>query len=170
MIKIQKYYTILLLILLVLLTSCSKEETFPPEPSIKYLSFTRIPLASGVDDKGVLKIYFTDGDGDIGLTDADTMPPFDRYSDFYYNFFIKYYEKQKGVYVPVELPVSFNSRIPVINPEGKSKALKGEIEIELFINNPFSLYDTIMFEAYIVDRALHASNIVATPDIIIRKF
>lgn len=167
--KLPKLMLICMAFSLLIAASCAEDEHFPPEPQIQYLSMTKIPSALGVDDKGVLKIYFTDGDGDLGLADGDTFPPFDKSSPYYYNFFITYYEKQHGNYIAVDLPVTFNSRIPVVNPSGDNKAIKGEIEIELFINNPFSLFDTIMFEAYIADRALHNSNVIRTPDIIIRK-
>jgi len=61
-----------------------------------------------------------------------------------------------------------NARIPVLTPDGSNKSIKGEIEDTLFIYNYESEFDTIMFEAYIVDRALHKSNTIETP-IIIRK-
>ena len=56
-----------------------------------------------------------------------------------------------------------------INPVVVIVTNKGEIEIEVFINNAFSDYDTIRFDAYIVDRALHKSNTIQTPEIIVNK-
>jgi hypothetical protein len=105
----------------------------------------------------------------MGLDDWDTLPPYDRTSKYYYNFFITYFEKQHGEFVEVTSSVTFNSRIPVLKSSSSNGALKGEIEIELFINNPFSVYDTIRFDAYIADRALHESNIISTPEIILKK-
>ncbi|MEI6764729.1 MAG: hypothetical protein WCM76_03745 [Bacteroidota bacterium] len=149
--------------------ACKKKETYPIEPHIEFMSFTKVQNSTGIDDKGKLKISFTDGDGDVGLRPEDTIAPYDTSSRYHYNFFITYYEKQKGVYKEVHLPVSNNSRIPDLTPSGDDKSLNGEIEIELFINNPFSQYDTIRFDAAIADRALHESNIITTPDIIVKK-
>ena len=154
--------------------SCSKKEDFPDIPQIKYESFTKIRNSQDIDEKGILEFSFTDGDGDIGLHSWDTLPPYDN------NLFISYFEKQNGEFKEVILTyfnketqeydtISFDARIPIINRSGESKPYKGKIEIELFINNYFSTYDTIRFDAYIMDRALHKSNIISTPDIIIKK-
>jgi hypothetical protein len=155
--------------LLLAFVACKKQPVFPVEPHIEYVSLTKIQNTSGYDDKGTLKLSFTDGDGDIGLSDADTQAPFDSASVYFYNFFITYFEKQHGIYKEVALPFSNNSRIPIINPDAENKSIQGTIEIELFINNYFSTYDTIKFDCYIVDRALHQSNTISTPDIIIKK-
>ncbi len=155
--------------LLILLQNCRKPEEFPPEPFIEFVSFTKIPTANGVDNKGLLTIFFTDGDGDMGLSESDTLPPFDAESDFHYNFFINYFEKKNGTFQKVDLPFSLNSRIPILNTTNNNRPLKGEIEIELFINNILSPYDTIRFECQISDRTLNLSNKIETPEIIIKK-
>lgn len=151
------------------ITGCSKEPSFPVEPAITFTSFTKILNNTGSDEKGILKISFTDGDGDLGLNQEDTLAPFNSGSIYFYNFFITMYEKQHGTYVPVSLPLTNNARIPLVPPANQGDALQGDIEIELFINNYTSPYDTIRFDAYIVDRALHASNTITTGDIIIDK-
>ncbi|MCX6270991.1 MAG: hypothetical protein NTU44_07190 [Bacteroidetes bacterium] len=160
---------VVLLLPVFLLPSCLKKEHFPDTPAIEFVSFTKIQNDTGIDDKGILKLSFTDGDGDIGLAQSDTLPPFNIGSQWYYNFFITYYERQKGVLTNVNLPFTNNSRIPPLYNSGSAKSTKGEIEIELFINNPTSAFDTIAFEVSIADRALHVSNRVLTPDIVIKK-
>ncbi|MFA4852123.1 MAG: hypothetical protein WC599_06355 [Bacteroidales bacterium] len=150
-------------------TSCKEKEKYPVIPFIENPSLTKTPGASGIDEKGILKFSFTDGDGDIGLAESDTLPPFNPESIFYYDLFIIYYEKQHGQYVPVVLPMTYNSRIPVLTPNGENKSIKGDIEVELFINNYVSNYDTIAFDVSIADRALNVSNTIRTPDIIVKK-
>lgn len=167
--KIRITIIIPMIIVLMIFLSCNKEEDFPDIPHIEFLDFTKIQNSNTIDEKGILKIYFTDGDGDMGLADYDTMPPYDKNSIYYYNFFITYFEKQHGQFVEVVPAVTFNSRIPVLTSSSSNGAIKGEIEIELFINNPFSVYDTIRFDAYIVDKALQASNVISTPEIILKK-
>ncbi|MBC8489685.1 MAG: hypothetical protein H8D45_27005 [Bacteroidetes bacterium] len=168
-----KYWFILLIIAGVVY-SCKKMEEYPVIPAIEYEDFIKLYNPSqGIFDRGVFKISFTDGDGDIGLTQNDTLPPYE------YNLFITYYEIQYGDTVEVVLTkynhetgqydtLTFNGRIPILTPQGSNKSIKGEIEDTLFIYNYSSDFDTIMYDAYIVDRALHKSNVVQTP-LIIRK-
>ncbi|NTW32580.1 MAG: hypothetical protein HGB12_08155 [Bacteroidetes bacterium] len=153
--------------------SCKKREVYPDVPYIQYLDLVKIQNTSGIDEKGILKISFTDGKGDIGLAPGDTFPPFEPSSKFYYNLFITFYEKQNGLYIipvlPDSTPIIFNYRIPVITPTGENKSIKGDIEVKLIINNTLSNFDTIAFDVSIADRGLNVSNIIRTPDIIIKK-
>jgi len=165
--KRKKLIYCLLIISITILTSCLKKENYPLVPVLKYEDFIKIPELDGIDKRGVLKLSFTDGDGNIGLDDNDKKKPYD------YNLFISFYEIQKGVPTPVKLDgdsgVSFNARIPVITPKGKNKSISGTIEDTVYINNFLSPYDTIFFEVYIVDRDLNKSNVVTTPYIIVKK-
>jgi hypothetical protein len=165
----SKILIILLLVAGLFTSSCREKITYPPVPYIEYVSFTKILNTTAVDSKGILKFSFTDGDGDIGLSEADTLYPFNVGSPYYYDLFITYYEKQNGDYVEVVLPFPNNSRIPIVTPEGENKSIKGTIDVELFINNYDSPYDTIAYDISIVDRALNMSNKIRTPDIVINK-
>ncbi|MEO0404330.1 MAG: hypothetical protein AAF193_05625, partial [Bacteroidota bacterium] len=49
------------------MVSCLKDNSFPPEPEITFKSFVV------TDGDAVLSIDFTDGDGDIGLNQGDTV-------------------------------------------------------------------------------------------------
>jgi len=159
MIKLKLKYLTCLLIVGGMVYSCQKKEEYPITPEIKFESLLKIfNPATMVYDRGVFKISFKDGDGHIGLNESDVLPPYD------YNFFISYYELQNGDTIRVIIADSneFNARIPVLTPEGANKSIKGEIEDTLFIYNYQSEFDTIKFDAYILDRALHQSNIVTT--------
>lgn len=138
------------------LTACLKKETASPVPLIEFKDF------QANKDTANLFINFTDGDGDIGLTQNDTVAPNN------YNCFITYFEKQKGIWVKKQLPFDFNYRIPVINTSSKKKTIKGEIKIAIkpYYYDPFSKYDTIKYEIYIVDKALNKSNVITTREII----
>lgn len=137
-------------------SSCLKKQTASPVPAIEFKSF----IAN--KDTAELYINFIDGDGDIGLTQNDTVAPNN------YNCFITYIEKQMGVWVKRELPIDFNYRIPIVNTSNKKKTIKGEIKIAIkpFYYDPFSQFDTIKYELYIVDRALNKSNVISTREII----
>lgn len=175
---ITKITVILVLILMIGIDSCRKFEEFPDEPVIKYENFlVGYNPSTGITERGVLIISYTDGNGDIGLDDDDIYPPYNPGSEYYYNMVIDYFEMQNGEFVEVPLvwwdPVeqkydtlTFNSRIPVLIPKIATQAIKGTIQDTLFIYNPLSDFDTIKFSVYIIDRALNKSNVVETPPII----
>ncbi len=155
------------LISVLLFFSCLKKENYPLVPVLKYEDFIKIPELDGIDKRGVLKMSFTDGDGNIGLGDDDVKSPYD------YNLFISFYEIRNGVVTAMKLDgdsgVNFNARIPIITPKGNNKSISGVIEDTVYINNFLSSYDTVFFEAYIVDRDLNKSNVIRTPYIIVKK-
>jgi len=177
----MKYATKILILILVLssaILSCRKFEEFPNEPAITYNNFTVLfNPQTGITERGVIRFSYTDGDGDLGLDKGDTLPPFDKDSEYYYNLIIKYFEKQNGIFVEVPLlswnvdsmyfdTLTFNSRFPVLTPESGNQAIKGIFNDTLFIYNPLSTFDTIKFKAYIIDRAFNKSNEIETGEII----
>jgi len=150
------------------LTSCIKEEQYPIEPVIRFERFATLQNTNSHDSLGLLTISYTDGDGDIGLYDTDTAEPYK------YNYFLKFQYLKNGELVelkPADTSLGFNGRIPILTPTGKNKNIKGEIsmELELYFAWPALQSDTISFEVFIKDRALHSSNIVQTPLFIINK-
>ena len=158
---------LLLVVFLLLMISCKKQETYPVEPSIEFLGFTKLFRDSAVYvSRGVLSISFTDGDGDLGLGIGDTLPPYQPGGDYYYNLVIRYFEKQNGIYHQVDLTPPYSARIPVLTPEQENKNIKGVITDTLDLN-PSPVFDTIRLEIFLYDRALYQSNVVSTPDIIL---
>jgi len=165
-------HIILIIVIVGMFYSCKKKDVYPTVPEIKFENFLTIYYGGlSYPDRGVLIFSFTDGDGDIGLYQSDTLPPYD------YNLFISYFEIQNGDTVEVFLTqtdpatgdidtLNFNGRIPLLTPPGSNKSISGEVEDTIFIHNPLSPFDTIMFKAYMVDRALHKSNTITTPLII----
>ncbi len=168
LIKLKKFYFISFLCL-IFFSSCLKREEYPIVPHIEFKNFVKYVNNAGIEDKGTLVFSFTDGDGDIGLSAGDTLPPYNKGGEYYYDLFITYKELQHGVLTPVVLPLPFNTRLPVITPSGKNKAIKGEMEVNLDIYNPLSTFDTISFDFYIVDRALNKSNMASTSLIVVHK-
>ena len=68
--------------------SCKKENVYPIEPAIS-MSPDQIYLSPAT-----ITISFTDGDGDVGLSDADTVPPYNldpvNFNKYYYHLLHKY--------------------------------------------------------------------------------
>ncbi|MBK8808542.1 MAG: hypothetical protein IPO21_18670 [Bacteroidales bacterium] len=72
-------YNFMFILSVIFLYSCNKLEKYSEIPKITYKGFT----ANIVEEKGVavnkqvqLHFYILDGDGDVGLTEADTVKPF----------------------------------------------------------------------------------------------
>ena len=142
--------------LISILTNCKKPKDFPLEPQIKFVSFTPI------GDSARLRIHFTDGNGDIGLTEADTS------ADYKYNLFLEYHELINNVWSQVNLLIPFYYRVPLLTQK-KGEALEGEIEITIkpyYYNPSLNAADTIKYSIMLKDRALNESNIEYTPVII----
>ncbi len=155
--------------LLFMVVSCKKHEVYPIEPVIEYKDFIKIDNGTGIDNKGYLIINFTDGDGDIGLQTEDTLPPYNINGDYYYNCLIDYFELENDTFVKVDLPFTFNVRVPFIEEDLASRGIKGEVQVEVYFNNINSSNDSIRFTVQLIDRALHKSNIITTPSIFVKK-
>ena len=152
----------ILLLFSLILSSCLKPEEFPLEPIIKFEQFT------AYQDSGVVVISFTDGDGDIGLKESDTLGDFSPNETFHHNLFIQYYEKDDVLgWVSGKTPdgkdIEFLYRVPNLTPNGKNTALKGEIEVTIeptYYNPISSESDTIKYLITLADRSLKLSNTV----------
>ncbi len=149
-------------------SSCMKKESYPDTPQIAFEGFYLAFDTGKVAKRGILTISFKDGNGDIGLRAADTLPPYNRNGDYYYNYVIRYYEKQMGRFVLVPLDPPFSARIPYLTPEDPGRAIKGII-VDTLLLNPQPVFDTVKFIFFIYDRALNKSNVDSTPPIILRR-
>ena len=68
---------IIVLSLVLAVCSCQKPVEYPIEPKITYEGFTYLLNAdSTFSGEGIVSFSYTDGDGDLGLDDSDTLPPF----------------------------------------------------------------------------------------------
>lgn len=179
------------LIIAVASSSCLKLKHYPETPIIEFKDLKTTRNAQGLDVSANLTISFTDGDGDIGLRAGDTVAPYDTCSIYQFNYFIKIFEKRNGVFKqfvfkknfnpcilqdlykvcnPVfseVLDSTYNARLQDITPEGRNKSLDGDLNLEIPFLIPCVTNDTVKFQVYIVDRALHFSNLVETPEYVI---
>ena len=149
-------------LMLLLFMGCHRPEKFPDEPYIEFVSLGPVSLEVG---KYNLVVYFQDGDGDIGLSDSDTTGVFATDSMYYYNFFIDYFEKQNGEWVKIDLPLPLHCRIPRLSNVAQ-ESISGQITLLTYVRDPASPYDTTKLSCYLVDRALHKSNVIETPEIV----
>jgi hypothetical protein len=149
--------------------TCKPLVKFPKEPRLTFISLEKVANWSNVDDKALLKLSFTDGDGNIGLNSEDNAPPFDTGSIYKNNFFVTYYAKRNGEFIAFP-EFAFNARLSRFFSTDKAEALEGEIEYYLSIRNPLITapnIDTVMFECWLFDRDLNESNHVFTHEIVV---
>lgn len=154
---------------LTMLVSCMKKESYSVIPQIGFEGYYNIFDTTKIAKTGVITISFQDGDGDIGLNPSDLNPPFDTGSYYYYDYFIDLYEKKNGLFIKdTSLNPPLRYRIPDLTPNDPNKAIKGII-VDTVPLNPAPVWDTIKFSMFIFDRALHKSNVVFTPEIVVRR-
>jgi len=139
--------------------SCKEELEFPDEPAIKLVSeVTTVEQNQlGTDvHRTILTFSFTDGDGDIGLSEVQTEAPFD------FNLFVNRIAIKDGV---EQNPEFLKFRIPELTPGPGNTAIQGELDVQLDLISLLFTEDSLRYELYLLDRALNSSNIITTPTI-----
>ena len=171
-------------------TSCISPPDFSDTPRIKFenLDIVRLPNPPGFQTEysDTIRIYFEDGNGDLGLSTTDTMPPYDRTVDpvtkevneNYYNYFVQTQIKNPSTgdwedYVATGLPAGvYNSRYPRLAPESDKEApLKGTLKFNtsVTVGPVFPPGSEIRYRVSIKDRALNRSNEIFTSSHVIER-
>ena len=170
----KKRYLVGLFLLALAVLSCQKPVEYPIEPKITYEGFNYlINPDSTFSGEGIISFSYTDGDGDLGLDESDTLPPFGLHDAHYYNMVVDYLKCVNGEFVKMPLlswnvqtqsydTISFNARFKRLRDSEEPKAISGKMDYTLIVQNPLSPNDTIKFEIRILDRALHESNVIQT--------
>ena len=173
----RKFNLLYMSVLSLFFLACQKPVEYPVEPKIAYEGFTYLFDAdSTFTGEGILAFSYTDGDGDLGLDDTDTMAPFGPGDAHYYNMVIDYLKCVNGEFVKTPLlswnaiaqsydTVSFNARFVRLRDTDNPRAISGTMRYTMPVRNPLSPDDTIKFEIRILDRALHESNVILTDPI-----
>jgi hypothetical protein len=136
--------------------SCEPDPVFPEEPIITFKEY----IYNGSDTLKVV-FTFTDGDGDIGVA------PTGNDSNMVLTLYYKAPDGQFHVARPpadtIGDSIYYPYRIPEL-VEGQS-GLEGDIY--LVVNPQFMLYDTIQFNAFLLDQSDNKSAVVRTPETIV---
>ena len=78
------------MLVLVSLVSCKDDPEISKTPEINFGEFLLYKNISGKDSMIVLRINYEDGDGDLGLSSTDTLPPYNYGNSAFYNLFVTY--------------------------------------------------------------------------------
>lgn len=175
---VMKNMLFILFLGLVFLSGCQEKVEYPIEPKIAYEGMAYvINTDSTLTGEVVLSISYTDGDGDLGLDDADTIYPFGLNDPHYYNLIIDYMRWDGTQFVETPLlswnqqtqsydTVSFNARFKRLVFNDEVKPISGTIDYKMMVFNPLAPNDTIRFKIKLLDRALHESNSIETESIV----
>ena len=161
------------------LVACKENEIYPIVPSIVFKDAYVLFDQNNMDSLIVLVFSYKDGDGDIGLDGGDTLPPYNPdtlgynhsiLNRFYNNVWIDYYEKRNSIYTKPLIPSTSDTvykdvRVGNLTPQGSHKAIRGDIQVQFFPSSYPLRADTIKLKARLIDRALHISNEVESPDL-----
>ena len=163
-----------ILLITILLTACQEKMDYPIEPRITYQGMAYvIDTDSTLTGEVVVSIGYTDGDGDLGLDDTDTLYPFGPNDPQYYNLIIDYMKWDGAQFVETPLlswnqqtqsydTMSFNARFKRLVFNDEEKPISGTIDYRMMVYNPLSPDDTVKFRIHLIDRALHESNTIET--------
>lgn len=160
---------------LLLFVQCGKDaDKFNVIPHLEWRGYEIEVIGDPSDNRRniILKVYFTDRDGDIGLRQSEI--PTDSCNTTNYSLFIKYFEKVGNSYeevLPPDTCQPFHNHLPYLTPEGQNKVLEGDINTAFsYLAFPKNLgVDSVKFELYIKDRSNHISNIAYSPAIFIPR-
>ena len=151
-----------ILLLAGFLASCQKESSFSEVPALSFKEYRK------TDTSLVITLEFTDGDGDLGLDDGDTIAPFNQGSFAYNNLFLYFQQKVNDSTFSYYLnngtdTIRFWYRYKNITPAGQKKVLEGELIANL--PAPYSIpgIDSFRFEIFMLDRSLNRSKSIYTP-------
>ncbi|MEY2923717.1 MAG: hypothetical protein RLZZ337_257 [Bacteroidota bacterium] len=160
------------MLLFTCLYSCNNEQiNLSPIPRIEFVSLEKVKDTNLKDSVLKLVFYFEDGDGDIGLTDADTAAPFNYGSPYFHNLPITYLVKNGNDFEELIDPANNkpygnqHQRIPLLTPTGKNKGITGNLTVSLTANPALTQPNELKFEVKLMDRALNISNTITTPSV-----
>ena len=170
------------------LHSCISAPSYPIEPAIDFkdLRVVHVPAGGGLLARDTLKfaLNFRDGDGDLGLSDDDIKtPPFNAttgghnnrgYSlNYYIQPFIK--DPNTGRFTQFVTPPPFGKVgeydgrfLRLDAADAKPAPLKGVLNYRLPLELDGTVFrpgQVLRFELSILDRGLHESNKITTPEV-----
>lgn len=135
-------------------SSCVSPPEYPLEPVLEFVSLSTSTLTEGGSDTVILRIAFTDGDGDIGHGDPQIETDSTR------NVFLE------DSRVP-GFPIYYH--INEVERNGNVQAISGFIDLRFnpgfFACLGLAAQDTLSLSLYIIDRAGNQSNTVRTTPI-----
>ena len=99
-------------------------------------------------------------------------------NEYHHNIKIKYFVRKNGEYTEFDFETvfdplcgeTFDGRFPLLNDPSRNRPLEGTLKYKMQSAGFELLFrqDTLMLEIFIYDRALNRSNIINTPDFVLK--
>lgn len=165
-----------LVILIILGFGCSQKPNFPLEPSITFGKITNTAVEdknSSTPSKKVFKdslsitINFRDGNGDLGVNEADKNKLSEKGE---FNYIVRRFIRVKGKYYEFNPVPSHSGNFVTLKQGAKAGPIEGFINYAIeFLPLNGTKKDTVKFEIQILDRAKNASNAVMTDSVLVNE-
>lgn len=157
------------------LGACSRDKNrFSSQPFLQLNWTTVLGNSRGTDSFIVANLYFTDGDGDLGLKDTDTTGVFGYGQPYFSNLKVWMWQKKNGTWAKLMDPfnlgdtLDLSERLPYMTPKGRNKWVEGSLDLKIPAE-PYTLKpDTVKLELQLIDRSLKHSNRVFS-DVMVLK-
>ncbi|RFP65657.1 hypothetical protein D0N36_08170 [Hymenobacter lapidiphilus] len=176
-------FAVLMVLLGLSVPGCISPPDYPDTPEIEFRRVTIQPIVNrfGPFDSVNITIGYRDGDGDLGLNNNDTLPPFNLYlpntkidNPKRVNYFCQIQiRRTDGTFLDYTPPGDdINGTYPNLTPASqgdRAAPLRGEIYYQFKISPTLDLPPgtAIRFKINILDRALNRSNEVFTETVTI---
>lgn len=143
-----------------------KIESFgdPVIPTLELVEIEKIRHPDGRDSLITIKFKYTDGDGDIGLTDKDTFSPFRFGEPYFSNLWVELEYFENGTWFNTDDDsLQLSQRLVNLTPKGDVKSIRGTIDFKMPVKpTPFFTHKQIRLTFTLVDRSKNESNRVQT--------
>jgi hypothetical protein len=158
-------------------SGCFSPPDYPDTPQISEHDITvfRKTGTLGTRDSVEIALDFKDGNGDLGLGDADNTGIY-AYNNgnnrFYNNFFVQvYYKSASGSFLPLPISFPYDGRFPRLTVvDTKEGPLKGVLRYAIVLylgSSPIVSGTELRFVVSIADRGLHESNVITTKSVVL---
>ena len=163
------YKLLIIGFLSILLFSCEKPVEYSPVPQITFSELSLLDTVEAELDNPIKRVKvqfdFIDGDGDLGLSKADTFGDFGPGKKYYYNLTFSVFEKKNDKWILNEKTKPYFRFQNISKQSTSNKVLKGYMSVDVDFLKNIGFTDTIRLDFFIYDRALHKSNVASTPEI-----
>ena len=162
------------------LPACLQAPEYSDTPviSLNSITATRLDTRLGTRDTVIITLDWRDGDGDLGLDDTDTEPPFNPETSpgvsnpFYNNYFVQFQVRRGSA--PFKDTIigsadSYNGRFFRLGKSERAEALRGTLNRGFaFFQGSFPPATDVRFKIYILDRKLNQSNTITTESFFVK--
>lgn len=143
---------IIFCLLICSLYSCKKKNNYPITPEISYKGLTTNYVKAGGSDTVAIVMYFTDGDGDIGMGTVNNITVEDSRDGSITKFAFP------------EIPTSLNPKNGV---KGQFVVFYESAFLVTRTDTAHLATDTLHWRIYVTDLAGHQSNTITTDDVVL---